>query len=79
MRDCANEERYPCGDRPAQFYSSGGGVDVPPEEIVHRDIPFPAEFEPVKGVPPVRVELPVCEACYLRESAEDVFEDGEED
>ena len=52
---------------------------MPPEEIVHGDIPFPAEFEPVEGVPPVRVELPVCEACYLRKSAEDVFEDREED
>lgn len=37
-------------------------VDVPPEEVVHGDVPFAGEFEPVARIPPVGVELAVCEA-----------------
>ncbi|KAJ8107181.1 hypothetical protein OPT61_g9042 [Boeremia exigua] len=37
-------------------------VDVAPEEVVHGDVPLAREFEPVAGIPPVGVELAVCEA-----------------
>jgi hypothetical protein len=37
-------------------------VDMPTEEMVDGDIPLARELEPVKAVPPVRVELPVGEA-----------------
>ena len=40
---------------------SRGGVDVASEEVVHGDVPFAGEFEPVCAVPPVGVEVAVCE------------------
>lgn len=32
------------------------------EEVMHGDVPLAGEFEPVGAVPPVGVEVPVCEA-----------------
>ena len=52
---------------------------MPTEEVVHGDIPLAREFEPVEAVPPVGVEATIGEACDFSESAEDVFEDYEED
>ena len=37
-------------------------VDVTTEKVMNRDVPFAGEFEPVGAVPPVRVEVTVCEA-----------------
>lgn len=59
--------------------ASGCRIDVSSEEVMHRDIPFSRELEPITGVPPVGVEVPVGEAGYLRESAKKIFEDDEED
>lgn len=49
------------------------------EEVMHGDIPFPREFEPISGVPPVRIEMPVCETGNFCKGAEDVLKDYEED
>ena len=38
-----------------------GGVDVAEEEGVHGLVPFPAEFIPGGGVPPILIELAVGE------------------
>lgn len=43
------------------------------------DIPFPTEFKPVAGVPPIAVEMAVGEACDFGKGAEDVLEDDKED
>lgn len=49
-------------------------VDVASKEVVDRYVPLPAEFKPIARVPPVRVEVSVCKARYLRKGAEDVLE-----
>jgi hypothetical protein len=47
---------------------SGGAVDVPAEKMVHGDVPFSRELEPVGAVPPVRVEMSIGEAWMIRRS-----------
>lgn len=42
---------------------SARGVDVAAEEVVDGDVPFAGELQPVARVPPVGVELAVCETC----------------
>lgn len=41
---------------------SRGAVYVATEEVMYRNVPFTGEFKPVGGVPPVGVEVSVCEA-----------------
>jgi len=49
------------------------------EEVVNWDIPLSRKLEPVGRVPPVRVEMSICEAGDLGEGAKKVFEDDQED
>ena len=64
------------------------------EKVVHRNIPFPRKFEPLKisiayglvrnedlpvtRVPPVRVEMPIGEASNLCKCSKNILEDDEE-
>ena len=57
----------------------GREEDVPAQEMVDGDVPLAAEFEPVAGIPPIRVKMAVGEAGDFREGAEDVFPDDKED
>ena len=79
MRHSADEECNPCRDRSTELDAARSDVNVPPEEVVHGDVPLPTEFQPIQRVPPVGVELAVRELRYFREGAEDVLEDYEED
>lgn len=56
-----DEERGERGQRAGEGVPRGR-VDVAPEEVVHGDVPLARELEPVAAVPPVGVELAVCEA-----------------
>ena len=51
---------------------------MPPQKVVHRNVPFAAELEPIGTVPPIRVEVSVGEASELSEGATEVFPDDEE-
>jgi len=55
-----------------------GEEDVALEEVVHGDVPFAAELEPVLAVPPVGIEVAVGEAGELGEGAEGILPDDEE-
>lgn len=57
----------------------GGEEDMPSEEMIHRNVPFPREFQPVTAVPPVRVEVAIGETGDFRECAQDVFPYDEKD
>lgn len=46
MAQCTQQERDQGAHVPAHVRSARP-VHVPPEEMVHRDVPFPAELEPV--------------------------------
>jgi len=61
MADGRNEKGDERGHRSADVRSRGG-VDVATEEVVHGNVPFAGEFEPVGAVPPVGVEVSVAEA-----------------
>lgn len=60
MREGADQEGGEGGEGPGERVS-GGGVDVAAEEVVDGDVPFAGELQPVARVPPVGVELAVCE------------------
>ena len=79
MRDSADEKCDSCRHRPRQGDTTRGAVNVPSEEIVNRYVPFAAELEPVQTIPPIWVELSICESCDLGEGAENVFEYDQED
>ena len=66
MREGADQEGGEGGEGPGERVS-GGGVDVAAEEVVDGDVPFAGELQPVAGIPPVGVELAVCEACSTGE------------
>lgn len=78
MRQRTNHKRRHGRKRPAHSRARRR-VHVTAEEMVHGDIPLARELEPVEAVPPVGVEAAVGEARDFGESAEDVFEDYEED
>ena len=61
MRKRRDEKRDKRGQGPRQMVF-GRRVDVAPEEVVHGDVPLAGELQPVAAVPPVGVELAVCEA-----------------
>lgn len=52
---------------------------MPPEKMMHGNIPLPAKLQPVTAIPPIAVEMSIRETCDFCESAEHVFEDDEED
>ena len=54
-------------------------IHMSAQKVVDRDIPFATEFQPVRGVPPVLVEVAVGEAGNLCKGAEEVLPDDEED
>ena len=58
---------------------SAGAINMPPEKMMDRDVPLPAELEPVARVPPVAVEPPIGEAGDLGERAQHILENDEED
>lgn len=62
VADGRDEEGDQRRHRPADVRARRA-VDVPPEEVVHGDVPLARELEPVCTVPPVGVEVPICEAC----------------
>jgi hypothetical protein len=62
VREGADEEGGEGGEGAGEGIA-GGGVDVAAEEVVDGDVPFAGELEPVARVPPVGVELAVCETC----------------
>lgn len=61
VRKTGNEKGDECrhGSRHGVARSA---VDVPPEEVVNGNVPLAGKLQPVKAVPPVRVELPVGKA-----------------
>jgi hypothetical protein len=64
VREGADEEGGEGGEGTGEGVSARG-VDVAAEEVVDGDVPFAGELEPVAGVPPVGVELAVCETCTI--------------
>lgn len=64
MPDGGDEEGDECCHGSADM-GAGCGVDVAAEEVVYGNVPFAGEFEPVDAVPPVGVEVSVCEACWI--------------
>lgn len=56
-----------------------GTIYVTLEETVHRNVPLSGEFKPVCGVPPVRVEVSICETGDFGEGAKNILKDDEED
>jgi hypothetical protein len=61
VRERRDEEGDARRERAAHV-AARGAVHVAPKEIVHGDVPFAAELEPVAAVPPVGVEVAVGEA-----------------
>ena len=51
---------------------------MPSEKVVHWYVPLPTELKPVTRVPPVAVKMTVGKAGDLREGAQNVLEDDEE-
>lgn len=78
MRQRADQERRH-GRKGSAHGSARRRVHVTAKEVVHGNVPLARELEPVEAVPPVGVEAAVGEACNFGKSAEDVFEDDEED
>jgi hypothetical protein len=52
MPDSGNEEGNERGHGSSDMWARGG-VDVASEEVVHGDVPFAGELEPVGAVPPI--------------------------
>lgn len=78
MTDSTDKEGDEHGDSIGEVRSSTE-VDVSTEEMVDGDVPFTTEFKPVAAIPPVGIEMSICEAGNFGEGAEEVFEDYEED
>lgn len=65
MPDCGCEERDEKRQCFVDLSSSQGVVDVPHEETVDREVPFPPVLREITCVPPVIVEPPVCKLGQL--------------
>lgn len=78
MGESRNQKGDQSGYRP-RYYRSRCRVDVSLQEEMHWAIPLPAEFEPVRRVPPIRVEVTVGKASDLREGTKQILKDDQED
>jgi hypothetical protein len=61
VSNSTNQEGDECCHRTSDMRSRGA-IDVSTEEVVYGDIPFARELEPVGTVPPIGVEVSICEA-----------------
>jgi hypothetical protein len=64
VSDGADQERDECRHGSSDV-GSRSAVDMSAKEVVNWDIPFAGELKPIGTVPPVRVEVPVCEALNM--------------
>lgn len=49
------------------------------EEVMDGNIPLSRELQPIRRIPPVRIEVAVCETSDFSEGAKHVLEDHQED
>jgi len=78
MSQCRNEERDKGSNR-AGHMGTRGTIYVTLEETVHRNIPLSGELKPICRVPPVGVEVPICETGDFGEGTKNILKYDEED
>ena len=66
MTNGTNEESYKSSSSFPNV-CAGTEIYVSVKEVVDGDVPFTGELHPVGTVPPVGVEVSICETCGLEE------------